>query len=158
MGFRMKTFIICSLLFLSSCCPGWKINEVESLKFKEATKQDYIEFGEGVLFAFATHYIGHVIYLESKGLEWEQRGLTEYIKEPISNGEREAFVRSAFITQIIPSIFLNIYKRDSYFTKGVDFGNFSEIVFNKGDRDWLGENKNLEWGVYTITATGLLIY
>jgi len=159
----MKTLIII-LCFLCSACAGWQINGTPVDRFKEMTTKDFCVMAAGVAASYGVHYAGHVAYLESNSIEWNQDGLSEMFDGDTSDGQASAIGRAGFVSQLAVGLLLNVIARDSAFVDGYDIGSFSEVALYplrcNGDIELINRagNARAEWTGYTALSTGLLVW
>ena len=132
---------------------------------RDLEKKEVAQMALGFAASFGAHWASHVVYLESKNTEWHQDGLSEVVDGDLVGGENAAFGRAGFVGQLSVGVLLNIFRPDSYFTKGYDIGTFTEIATypispKRGDleciRDGDGDAR-LEWAGYTGLSTFLLL-
>lgn len=154
----MKKLLL--ILLLTSGCSGWQINGID---LHNATKKDYAKMVGGAALSPLVHYLGHVAYLEMNNIEWYQDGFSEIFNEPLTDGKKEAFGRSGFLSQLFVGFILNKTIPDSYFTHAYDAATFLEISLypainkNESDLKCIGETNRIEWISYSMLSTYLVM-
>ena len=152
--------IVCMALL--SGCATYKLNGVPLDKFQYATTEEWAKMAAGVVTSMATHWAGHVMYLEMNGIEWHQKGVCEWVDEPTSDGKMSAMGRAGFVSQLSVGLILDVLGVDKYFVTGYHVGSLLEVVSypltGNGDLELidLAGNARLEWVGYTAASVALL--
>jgi hypothetical protein len=137
--------ILLLLLLLPSPALAWDNWTLNGMPIKEIKAT---EFAAGLLTSFAVHWLGHAAYLESQGIEWEQRGLQEYVTQPMENKHWRRHARAGFVAQLVGGTVLSQTKwARTSFARGYHLGTYTEIATHP-----------FIWGadseVHLITAAG----
>lgn len=163
----MKRLVVIFLILITcSGCAGWSINGLDIDRYREATRGDQFKLIGGAVTSIATHYLGHVAYLEANSTDWHQSGLCEIVDGDLVGGKYAAFGRAGFIAQLAVGTVLNLTMPGSFFTDGYDMGSFLEItthpIIPKPESDIRairdgGANGQAEWTAYAIYSGILLL-
>lgn len=176
MGFVRIVVIVFILMFsiqaetkARSWTDNWTLNGIPLNEFKTASGKDWFKFGGGIATSFTVHWLGHVIYLETHNINWEQKGFVEHVNDKLEKEEYQWVGRSGFIAQLTVGGILKLTKLDKgYFGIGYHIGSFLEIATyplhwqsekDIGDLNLIekgGGNQNLEYGIYTISSILLM--
>ena len=150
----MKPLIL--LLLLTTGC---MVNGVRMDNIKEPRK-----VATGFATSFIVHWLGHVLYLESNGIEWRQEGYKEVAKEDLTYKQAREFGRSGFALELLGGLILkNSPYGASEFATGYYMGSAAEIILypigDNSDFELIGDgggDKSLEYGLYSIYSLMLL--
>ena len=169
MKFKIVVFLLISFILVGCSSKNWKINGIPMQDFK-TTPKNYVKLIGGAGTSFLVHYLGHVVYLESNGIEWHQSGLNEVIDEPISNKDKRWSGRIGFVSQLAGGVVLKFGPwsedfKNGYFTTGYHIGTALEVCTypirwdDTGDLDMIERgngNEDLEYGIYSVSSLLLL--
>ena len=161
---KIKALIIIVFMAFLSGCATYQINGVPLDKFQSATTEEWAKMAAGVVASMATHWAGHVLYLEMNGIEWHQKGVCEWVDEPTSDGKMSSMGRAGFVSQLSVGLILDVLGAEKYFVTGYHAGTLLEVVSypvtGNGDLELIGRagNARLEWVGYTTVAAGLLVW
>lgn len=155
--------VSCALILvvhMLSGCSGWTINGIPAQDIIEAEPKKYAEMAAGMAASFAVHWLGHVVYLESQDIEWEQDCMHEFIQEAIPDNHMQQFGRSGFIAQLGAGTLLKFTPwSKSRFATGYYIGTAAEVItypaLTDGDLKMIrdgGGDGDMEYGLYSVWA------
>jgi hypothetical protein len=137
--------ILLLLLLLPSPALAWDNWTLNGIPVKQING---VEFAAGLLTSFAIHWLGHVAYLESRGIEWQQQGLREIVLDPVSDKDWRRISRAGFVAQLVGGTVLSQTKwAKTSFARGYHLGSYMEIATHTAI--WGDESE-----VHLITAAG----
>lgn len=153
--------VIVVFMFIISCSHT-KVY-ILGVDVNEAVKEkDMVLMMVGAVSSVATHLAGHYIAAELTGVDIEQRGNKEIVKnyDELSNSDRRWFARGGFVAQTLVNTFLTSFEstRKSKFTRGYTLGTMLGIGTYPlrwsdewGDMHYLDEHGgdgDAEWTLY----------
>lgn len=141
-------------------CAGWTINGVAAERFKHLDGAEMGQLAIGAGSAFIAHWLGHVVFAEASGLDWEQDGMREIIYDA-SKEELRWMGRAGFLAQLAVGAAVKVFSDpQSMLATGYHMGTAGQIflypVCSRGDLELLNESE-LEWAVYSIAAFYLML-
>ena len=159
---KIKALIVIVCMTFLSGCATYQINGVPLDKLQSATTEEWAKMAAGVVTSMATHWAGHVLYLEMNGIEWHQSGVCEWVDEPTSDGKMAAMGRAGFVSQLSVGLILDVLGADKYFVTGYHVASLVEVALYplkaNGDLELIDRagTARLEWVGYTVASVALL--
>ena len=169
----MKNSFYSIILILLLHCPvyaswsdDWTFNGIPLSRFKNTDSKDILEICGGIAFSAFLHWGSHIVFLETKGIKWEQKGIEEQIKEPMKDKDWQMMGRIGFLGQLCGGLIINQTKlKNTFFATGYHSYTFLSIglypTFHKDKYDFhliekYGGDKDFEFVFYTFSSALLL--
>ena len=159
----MWTKLLLAVLFLTGCS-GWTINGIPAERFRNAEPKEYAQLAAGAATSIGVHWLSHVVYFEANGIEWEQNGLREVVKQDLGGERKRWSGRIGFLGQLAGGAALKYSPwSDTWFATGYHIGTLAEIVshpllwgWDNSDLGYIGDSAKIEWIAYTAASIWLL--
>lgn len=139
------------------------------INLKSFQESNWIEVTAGAVASVLVHELGHALYLQSQGKDWELKssssGFAIHTNDNLSDRETQNFGRAGFVLQTGIGAILTAFKktRNSDFTKGWVSINAFQICSYKGRNHDIGDdfemidkgggNGDFEFGVFYLMSS-----
>lgn len=139
------------------------------INLKSFQESNWLKVTAGALASVLVHELGHALYLQSQGKDWEFKtgssGLAIHTSDPLSDSQCRNFGRAGFALQTFIGTALTVFESTRYsdFTKGWVGMNAFQVCSYKGRDHDMGDdfamidtgggNGDLELGVFYLASS-----